>query len=89
MLRVSKWVPWPDVLLIVIAVGSLPMSRCRDPKALNFEALRTAPYFARECDFEGCSLGTVKYDNGAKYMGQLRNGKPHGYGTRECSHLFD
>jgi len=85
MLRVSKWVPWPDVLLIVIAVGSLPISRCRDPKAPHVEALRSpythSPYFARECDFEGCSLGTVKYDNGAKYQGQLRNGKPHGYGT--------
>jgi len=88
MLRVCKWTLRAVVLLIVIAVDSMSVARCEGTKAPKVQ-LKAAPYgrndpsvsIPRECDFEGCSLGTVKYDNGAKYMGHLRDGKPHGYGT--------
>ena len=72
MRRAFEWMVRVDALLLVIAVGSLPTSKFKGSKV------------RRECDYEGCSLGTVKYGNGAKYVGQLKQGKPHGHGTREC-----
>lgn len=69
MRRAFEWMVRVDALLLVIAVGSLPTSNVKGSKV------------RRECDYEGCSLGTVKYGNGAKYVGQLKQGKPHGHGT--------